>query len=63
MASSNTTELFGDIAPLIQDLANFEGPAEADYMGYIAFGTEALTSVADVTFSVPELRITPLIKE
>ncbi|KAF1990737.1 glycoside hydrolase family 12 protein [Aulographum hederae CBS 113979] len=55
VADTNTTNFYGDISPLVQRLGNSTGPVPVDYMGYAAFGTEALYSVQNVTFFVPEL--------
>jgi len=55
VAQTNTTSMDADIAPLVNELANHGGPTTSDYLGYIAFGSEALYSVDNVTFAVPKL--------
>ena len=57
VAQSNTTEFVGDIAPLINSLSTHGGPTTADYLGYVAFGSEALWSTTNVTFAVRELNL------
>lgn len=57
VAQGNTTEFVGDIEPLITTLADHGGPTSADYLGYVAFGSEALYSTQNVTFAVPSLSI------
>ncbi|EXJ71977.1 uncharacterized protein A1O5_04479 [Cladophialophora psammophila CBS 110553] len=39
-----------DIGPLLQGLTGLGGPTVNDYLGYIAFGSEALDSASNVTF-------------
>lgn len=55
VAQSNTTSMNADINPLLKELANHGGPTVSDHLGYVAFGTEALYSMDNVTFSVPKL--------
>ena len=55
VAQSNTTTMDADIAPLLNELGNHGGPTTSDHLGYVAFGTETLYSVDNVTFSVPKL--------
>lgn len=57
VAQGNTTEFFGDVEPLISTLAQHGGPTSTDYLGYVAFGSEALYSTQNVTFAVPSLSI------
>ena len=57
VAQGNTTEFRGDIAPLITTLSQHGGPTSADYLGYVAFGSEALYSSTNVTFAVHSLNI------
>ena len=57
VAQGNTTEFVGDISPLINTLSSRQGPAETDYLGYVAFGSEALYCTQNVTFSVPHLEM------
>jgi hypothetical protein len=59
--ASTTTDTFnGDILPLISALLTLDGasyPSKTDYLGYMAFGSEAYWSQDYVTFSVPTLSI------
>ena len=57
MAQQNVTAFTGDISPLLQILGNFSGPDSDDYLGYLAFGSEALYSLGNVTLSVPRLEM------
>jgi len=57
LAQGNATNFEGDINQLIQKLASYGGPTTTDHLGYIAFGSEALYSTTNVTFSVQELAI------
>lgn len=58
---TSTTETFsGDILPLLSQptgAAAIDFPADSDYLGYIAFGSEAFSSKANVTFSVPNFAL------
>jgi hypothetical protein len=55
------TESFrGDIAPLLTQLSALDRadfPADSDYLGYWSLGSEAFSSNANVTFSVPMLSV------
>lgn len=64
--ASETTESFsGDIAPLLTELPTLNIPtlnvgslpAASDYLGYWSLGSEAFSSNANVTFSVPMLSV------
>jgi len=55
VAGDNTTTFTGDLAPLVSKLSNNSGPVDDDYLGYVAFGSEALYSFENVTFYVPVL--------
>lgn len=59
--ASGTVETFnGDISPLVTKLSTLnlaDFPAESDYLGYWSFGSEAFSSNANVTFSVPSLSV------
>ena len=55
VAHGNTTSFNADISPLIAELSQFGGPALSDSLGYVAFGSEALYSLQNVTFAVPHL--------
>lgn len=57
LANGNTTDFEGDVNQLMQRLEGFGGPTSADHLGYLAFGSEALYSTANVTLSVSELAI------
>jgi hypothetical protein len=60
VADKYTEKFHGDIAPLIQTIAEMDDPdypKAADYMGYMSMGTEAYSSADFVTFHVPMLSI------
>jgi Glycosyl hydrolase family 12 len=57
VAQANTTDFTGDVAPLLQKLAVNAGPTSTDYLGYVAFGSEAYSSPENVTLYVPKLQI------
>ncbi|KAG6038734.1 hypothetical protein E4U41_003785 [Claviceps citrina] len=60
VASKPTNQFKGSLQPLIDEifaLQNADYPSKTDYVGYLAFGQEAYSSTANVTFSVPELAI------
>jgi len=57
VAHGNTTTFNSDINPLLEQLAQFGGPQDTDHLGYVAFGSEALYSLQNVTFSVPDLEM------
>ncbi|KAK3044042.1 hypothetical protein LTS18_002324 [Coniosporium uncinatum] len=57
VAGDNTTTFTGDLAPLVSKLSNNSGPVGDDYLGYVAFGSEALYSFENVTFYVPVLEM------
>lgn len=57
----------GDLYPFISNLANLGTqqrlkaltvPATSDYIGYMAFGTEAYFSSGNVTFTVSNMEVT-----
>ncbi|RMZ78480.1 hypothetical protein DV737_g3912, partial [Chaetothyriales sp. CBS 132003] len=55
-SSSALTDFSGDITPLlIKNYSSIGGPTSADYMGYMALGSEVLNSNVNVTLSVPHL--------
>lgn len=55
-AAAPVTEFNGNIATLIQqDFSAFGGPTGIDYLGYVAFGSEALSAASNITLSVPHL--------
>jgi hypothetical protein len=57
-ATAPVTNFVGDIAPLIQqDFSAFNGPSTSDHLGYVAFGSEALSSSSNITLSVPHLQM------
>jgi hypothetical protein len=57
-AAAPVTNFVGDIAPLIQqDFSAFNGPSQNDHLGYVAFGSEALSSSSNITLSVPHLQM------
>lgn len=55
LADANTTAFTGDVFPLVDKLAASGGPDTSAYLGYFAFGTEALYSFENVTFYCPSL--------
>lgn len=55
VAHGNTTSFDADVYPLISALGQFGGPSQTDHLGYVAFGSEALYSLQNVTFAVPGL--------
>ena len=55
VAHGNTTSFDADIYPLLGQLGQFGGPSQTDHLGYVAFGSEALYSLQNVTFAVPGL--------
>jgi hypothetical protein len=57
VAHGNTTTFDADIYPLLGQLSQFGGPAQSDHLGYVAFGSEALYSLQNVTFAVPDLQM------
>jgi hypothetical protein len=57
VAHGNTTSFNADIYPLLGELSQFGGPAQTDHLGYVAFGSEALYSLQNVTFAVPGLEM------
>lgn len=57
VAERNTTSFSGDILPLLDRLAENDGPDAGAYIGYLAFGTEALYSFENVTFYCPTLEM------
>ncbi|KKY21461.1 putative xyloglucan-specific endoglucanase [Phaeomoniella chlamydospora] len=57
LAEGNTTDFVGNIGLLLDELSSYGGPTTSDYLGYIAFGSEALYVTKNVTFSVSELSL------
>jgi len=57
VADSNVTEFNADVASLVQGLGGHGGPTASDYLGYLAFGSEALSASTNVTLSVPDLKM------
>jgi hypothetical protein len=63
--ATQPTEVFSaDITPLFSTLINLDAskldvsiPSFSDQLGYVGFGTQAFSSVGNVTFSVPKLSI------
>lgn len=60
LASDNTTEFNANVMPLVTDLEEYTGPRSSDYLGYVAFGTEALYSDSNATLYVPTLEMNVL---
>jgi Glycosyl hydrolase family 12 len=62
-AAAPVTDFVGNIAPLLQqDLSSFGGPTTSDYLGYVAFGSEALSAASNITLSVPRLSMQVIAK-
>ncbi|KAH0593790.1 hypothetical protein MHUMG1_08541 [Metarhizium humberi] len=60
VATKPTTTFKGDLKPLMDTIFamnNANYPQKTDYLGYLAFGQEAYSSTANVTFSVPSLAV------
>lgn len=60
VASTTADVFYGDILELVTALFSLSGgeyPSKTDYIGYLAFGSEAYYSDSYVTFSVPTLSI------
>lgn len=55
VAAGTVQSINADFRPLLEDLTSVGGPSTNDYLGYLAFGSEALWSSTNVTFSNPEL--------
>lgn len=55
VASGTVPNLVADIGPLLQGLTGLGGPTVNDYLGYLAFGSEALDAGTNVTFYNPHL--------
>ncbi|KAK6383579.1 uncharacterized protein PV06_01020 [Exophiala oligosperma] len=57
VASGMVQSISADFKPLLEDLTSVGGPSTTDYLGYLAFGSEALWSSQNVTFSNPTLNM------
>lgn len=60
VASEPVHDFKGDLQPLLDEIFasdNADYPSKTDYLGYFAFGQEAYSSEANVTFSVPSLLV------
>ena len=57
LAQGNTTDFTGDIGELITQLGSHGGPIGSDHLGYMAFGTEALYTHDEVTFSLSDFSL------
>ncbi|KAG6236796.1 hypothetical protein E4U25_003335 [Claviceps purpurea] len=60
VASEPVHDFKGDLQPLLDEIFAFDNadyPSKTDYLGYFAFGQEAYSSDANVTFSVPSLLV------
>ncbi|KIX10524.1 uncharacterized protein Z518_01607 [Rhinocladiella mackenziei CBS 650.93] len=55
VANGSVQNFVADIGPLLQGLTGIGGPTVNDYLGYLAFGSEALSSGSNVTFYNPNL--------
>ncbi|KIW19740.1 hypothetical protein PV08_00314 [Exophiala spinifera] len=55
VAAGTVQSISADFKPLLEDLTAVGGPSTTDYLGYLAFGSEALWSTTNVTFSNPVL--------
>ncbi|KAL2432528.1 hypothetical protein ABEF95_012329 [Exophiala dermatitidis] len=50
VASGTVQDFYADVGPLLQGLTGLGGPTVNDYLGYMAFGSEALYVESNVTF-------------
>lgn len=65
MATQPVEEFHADITPLFNSILSLGSgkdlkvdiPTFADFLGYVAFGTQAYNSMGNVTFWVPSLSI------
>lgn len=57
VASTDVDNFTGDLVPLLQSLSSVGGPSATDYLGYLAFGSEALSASSNVTFIVSDLKL------
>ena len=57
LAATNITDFNGDVGPLINGLEAYGGPKPTDYLGYVAFGTEAFHATQNATFYNSKLEL------
>lgn len=57
VATGTVQNFEADIGPLLQGLTGLGGPTVNDYLGYMAFGSEALSASSNVTFYNPSLNM------
>lgn len=57
VAQETVQDFEGDLGPLLQGLTGLGGPTTDDYLGYLSFGSEALSASSNVTFWNPDLRL------
>jgi hypothetical protein len=62
VATGTVQDFTADLSPLLQGLAAVDGPSESDYLGYMAFGSEVLSSGTNVTFYNPSLSMAVVAK-
>ena len=55
VAQGTVQSFHADIGPLLQGLTGLGGPTVNDYLGYLAFGSEALSASTNITFYNPNL--------
>ncbi|EXJ80428.1 hypothetical protein A1O1_08573 [Capronia coronata CBS 617.96] len=57
VADGTVQNFVADVGPLLQGLTGLGGPTVNDYLGYMAFGSEALSATSNVTFYNPTLNM------
>jgi hypothetical protein len=57
VSSGTVQNFYADIGPLLQGLTGIGGPTTEDYLGYMAFGSEALSATQNVTLYNPVLNM------
>ncbi|KEF61504.1 uncharacterized protein A1O9_03071 [Exophiala aquamarina CBS 119918] len=55
VAQGTVQSFHADIGPLLQGLTGLGGPTVNDHLGYLAFGSEALSASTNITFYNPSL--------
>lgn len=55
VAQGTVQSFYADIGPLLQGLTGLGGPTVNDHLGYLAFGSEALSASTNITFYNPNL--------
>ncbi|KAK5064958.1 hypothetical protein LTR84_000792 [Exophiala bonariae] len=57
VADGTVQNFNADIGPLLQGLTGLGGPTVNDHLGYLAFGSEALSASTNITFWNPDLHM------